>query len=123
MKRYRLANKKRFVAAISIMIMLVGTIAMLIANATADDPYLYIDTGHWHVSKGETLWDIAELHSNDQHDTRKVIEIIKELSNKDSSMIYPNEALIVPLFENMDWTYHNEYDERLLDDKFVEDWQ
>ena len=123
MKRYRLVNKKRFVVAISIMIMLINTIAMLIVRATVDDPYLYIDTGYWYVSKGETLWGIAELHSNDQHDTRKVIEIIKELNNKDNSVIYPNEVLIVPLFENMDWTYHNEYDERLLEGKFVEDWQ
>lgn len=123
MKKYRVVNKKRFVVAISIMIMLVSTIAMLIVNATADDPYLYIDTGHWYVSKGNTLWSIAELHSNDQHDTRKVIEIIKELNNKTNSTIYAGETLIVPLFENMNWTYHNEYDERLLEGKFVEDWQ
>ena len=123
MKRYRLVNKKRFVVAISIMIMLINTIAMLIVRATVDDPYLYIDTGYWYVNESETLWGIAELHSNDQHDTRKVVEIIKELNNKDNSIIYPNEVLIVPLFENMDWTYHNEYDERLLEGKFVEDWQ
>lgn len=123
MKKYRLVNKKRFAGVISLTIVLVSLIAMLIANATAGNPYYFIDTGHWVVSEGETLWDIAELHSNGQHDTRKVIEIIKELSNKDSSMIYPNEILIVPLFENMDWTYHKEYDERLLDGKFVEDWQ
>ena len=113
MKRYRLVNKKRFVVVISIMVMLVTTVAMLIANATADDPYLYIDTGHWYVSKGDTLWSIAELHSNEQHDTRKVIEIIKELSNKTNSTIYEGETLIVPLFENMNWTYYNEYDSSL----------
>lgn len=123
MKKYRLVNKKRFVGVISLTIVFVSLIAMLIANATADNPYYFIDEGHWVVSKGETLWSIAELHSNDQHDTRKVIEIIKELNNKDNSIIYPNEILIVPLFENMDWTYHNEYDERLLEGKFVEDWQ
>ena len=123
MKKYRIVNKKRFTATISLAIVVVSVIAMLVVQATADNPYYYINQGHWVVSSGETLWGIAELHSNDQHDTRKVIEIIKELNNKDNSVIYPNEVLIVPLFENMDWTYHNEYDERLLEGKFVEDWQ
>ena len=110
MRKYRLVNKRRFITAISLMIMLVSMIAMLIVNATINNPYLYIDTDYWHVSNGDTLWGIAELHSNDQHDTRKVIEIIKELNNKTNSTIYAGETLVVPLFENMNWTYHNEYD-------------
>ena len=63
--------------------------------------YKFTNSEHYVVSKGETLWSIAESYSTNEHDTRKVIQIIKELTGKRNSSVQDNETLIVPLFDNM----------------------
>ena len=63
--------------------------------------YQFTNSEPYVVSEGETLWSVAERYSTDEHDTRKVMQIIKELTGKDNSSVQVNETLIVPLFDNM----------------------
>lgn len=99
----RRTNWLHTVATLLIIVSLFSVIAY--ANKTKSAAYNYIDTGHHYVMSGQTLWEIANLHSNNSHDTRQVIHIIKELNDDIGSVIYPGQIIVVPLFENMDWEY------------------
>lgn len=92
------------VAVILMLIIAGGLVAH--AHAERQDAYLFYDEGAWIVESGDTLWEIASFYSNNNHDVREVIHIIKGLNDTDLSTIYPGQMIFVPLFENMDWPYH-----------------
>jgi len=49
------------------------------------------------VQRNDTLWNIAEQHSDHRHDTRQVVFLIQQL-NDTSATIFPNQALQIPVF-------------------------
>lgn len=65
--------------------------------------YEFEDVGIWVVEKGDTLWEIAEFYSDNRHDTREVVHIIRELNGNMSATIYPGQKVEVPLFNCMPW--------------------
>lgn len=89
------------------LIILVGLIAYTVSEREA--AYEYVDEGRWIVEEGDTLWEIAKEYSDNRHDIRRVIHIIRyECNNNISPDIYPGQVVYVPLFECMDWPYYEE---------------
>ena len=48
------------------------------------------------VSKGDTLWTIAEAHPVSGLSTREVIDLVKEWNGLESGLLSPGEVLTVP---------------------------
>jgi LysM repeat protein len=48
------------------------------------------------VNSGDTLWSIAERYGNDS-DIREYIHNIKKINNLDSSVLYDNTSILVPI--------------------------
>lgn len=48
------------------------------------------------VKSGDTLWDIAQLHSGNNVDVRTVIYDIEETNQIKSAMIYCGDILLIP---------------------------
>ena len=92
-----------FMAGILFLSVLFGLYSL--AQTDRNKVYQFTNSESYVVSRGETLWSIAESHSTDEHDTRKVVQIIKELTGKNDSSVQVNETLIIPLFDNMNWKY------------------
>lgn len=111
MKRTRLRDRRRYVDLIPFLILIalifLGSLCIYV-GAKHESAYEYHDVGIWVVEEGDTLWNIANEHCNETHDTRKVIVIIQSLNNDLSATIYPGQVIDVPLFENMDWEDYRE---------------
>lgn len=87
-----------FCAAI-LFISIVATITITIKLAVAADAekYTYENTTYYEVEQGDTLWTIACRYTTNEQDVRRVIDIIKDI-NDCNSTIYPGEWLEVPDF-------------------------
>lgn len=77
----------------------VGFSMGLYRRAEVKGYYKYSQVGEWVVSEGDTLWRIANSYSSAEHQTAKVIDIIKGLNEEDLSFIYDGQEILVPLFD------------------------
>lgn len=100
-KRYRIRSKTRFFMFLTITLALLAIIVVSIVSSTGaysiESTY---ETEHYWVKEGDTLWDIAKEFSPEGYDIRKMIYVIKEQNNMDTSMIYEGSKLEIPLFAN-----------------------
>lgn len=48
------------------------------------------------VQSGDTLWDIAKVHTGSNTDVRTVVYDIKKANKIDNSMIYCGDVLLIP---------------------------
>lgn len=90
-RRYRLKNKKRFVASILLVILVVFTF-LYFTSAYGYKEVSYISV---YVNKGDTLWDIAKKYKRNG-DIREYIKEIKRINNLKSGTIYEGDILMVP---------------------------
>lgn len=105
--RRRKARARRM--AVVYGVVLIALIALLVnVHNTRQAAYEYTDQGQWIVAEGDTLWNIANEYSDNRHDTRKVVHIIREINGDISPTIYPGQTIWVPLFDCMDWEYYKE---------------
>ena len=74
---------------------LAGTFWLLVHGS--DHWYEYEDTVTYYVEQGDTLWTIARHYSSENHDVRRVIDMIEEI-NDCNATIYPGDALEIPVF-------------------------
>lgn len=72
-----------------------GTFWLLVHGS--DHWYEYEDTVTYYVEQGDTLWTIARHYSSDNHDVRRVIDMIEEI-NDCNATIYPGDSLEIPVF-------------------------
>lgn len=90
-------------------LVLVALTALLVnVHNSKREAYEYTDQGQWIVAQGDTLWSIASEYSDNRHDTREVVHIIREINGGISPTIYPGQTIWVPLFDCMDWEYYEE---------------
>lgn len=99
LERLEMRNKAQ--ALIMTAILVIGLIAFGIMSHYESEVYDYSNTTTWAVENGDTLWDIAKEYSNNTHDVRKTIEIIKELNGGLTSELKPSTIINVPLYDNM----------------------
>lgn len=83
----RIVNKKRFIIAITILIV---SIITLFSHCSASKK---IEIKEITVSTGDTLWSIASRYKKDGQDVREYIYELRKLNNLDDCTIYPNQVL------------------------------
>lgn len=87
----RIVNKKRFIIAITILIV---SIITLFSHCSASKK---IETEEITVSTGDTLWSIASEYKKDGQDVREYIYELRKLNNLDDCTIYPNQVLKIEI--------------------------
>ncbi len=93
-KKYVLKSKKKFFSFIFIISLFAFFIIYTNSVAGYEEPQYQSIV----VNSGDTLWSIAERYGNDS-DIREYIHIIKKINNLDSSVLYDNTAILVPVKE------------------------
>jgi len=98
-KRIRIANKTRVTTALFILILAISCVFMFAFNTVSGNENIrYID---YVVTKGDTLWTIANVESNNQLDLREVVHHISKVNNiGGSDHIYPGQILKIPSWED-----------------------
>ena len=82
---------------IVVLVIIIGFIAVIASNVTAAR---YIETKKIVVGNNDTLWNIAEniCKKNDELNIYEVISDIKKLNDLESSVIYPEDILLVYVY-------------------------
>lgn len=92
MKRYELAKPVRFYTAVAIVIVIIATL-FAAGKVYAKKPYELVEVV---VTKGDTLWSIAE-ECNSETEIRELIYEIKEINNIGSNdFLFEGMVLYVP---------------------------
>lgn len=96
MKRYKIVNRKRFTAFLSIVIlaciMITGS-AMGFFTASSKDVTKYTTI---QVQAGDTLWNLAKVYGNDHKDIREVIYDICKLNNVSAESLKAGQYITIP---------------------------
>lgn len=91
-KKYVLRNKRRFFSFLFFISLFTFTLIYTASvSGYREEQYRSII-----VHSGDTLWSIAERYGENSN-IREYIYNIKEINNLDSSMLYENTALLVPI--------------------------
>ena len=79
------------------LVIVIGFIAIIVSNVTATK---YTETKKIVVGNNDTLWNIAEniCKKNDELNIYEVISDIKKLNDLESSVIYPEDILLVYVY-------------------------
>lgn len=96
----KIVNVKKFVRSIVIVLLIIFGASIIFAKGTLS--HKEAEYKKLYVSEGDTLWTIADdLQSNNDYykdkDIRYIIEDMKNINNLESSSIYVNQELIVPV--------------------------
>jgi nucleoid-associated protein YgaU len=98
--RYRRKSRIKWGNVFLTLAVLVTLIIAIVAFVNRVDVYEFHETTYHRVAQGETLWNIAQQHSDNRHDTRRVVWEIQQLSDT-TALIFPGDLLIIPVFEVM----------------------
>lgn len=96
----KIVDMKKFIKSIGVILMLIFILSLIFTKATLS--HKEIEYVEFYISQGDTLWNIAcELQSNNDYyknkDIRFIINDLKNINNIDSSTIYTNQMLLIPL--------------------------
>ena len=100
MKKLKIVNKNKFKRSICFILLVIIMILFITLSSYSNTKTKYkIDF----VSKGDTLWSIAEkeINNNDYYkgkDIRKVIYEIKELNNLSNNNLVEGTSLKIPTY-------------------------
>jgi len=96
MKRYRIANKFRFITSM-VIVMLLGFAIMTaflgFGRATASDKRSFVTV---RVEQGDTLWDLASAYGPGNYDIRRVVYEIEQINNVSASTLQPGQLITIP---------------------------
>lgn len=100
-KKCRLSVRK-ITLCIAIVVLLVLGIMVIMGNTSTAS---FVETKYktFHVSSGETLWEIARIEfANNSYyankDIRYIVKDIKDINNMNTSNLYEGQELIIPIF-------------------------
>jgi len=96
MKKYRIANKFRFITSLTVLILVVAIGAGTLLgsfNASGSDVRKYITVK---VESGDTLWDLAKTYGPEGYDCRQVIYEIEKLNNVSAATLQAGQMLTIP---------------------------
>lgn len=91
-KKYLLKNKTKFFSFIFIIVIVIFTVIYTASVSGYDEPKYQSIIVH----SGDTLWSIAEKYGEDSN-IREYIYNVKKINNLDSSMVYENTAILIPI--------------------------
>jgi nucleoid-associated protein YgaU len=80
---------------LAVLFAAVSTVFLLIGGA-ADAEGPPAPTVEYIVAPGDTLWEIAQQHSEGGDDLRQLVYEIREASGLESATIHPGQVLRVP---------------------------
>ena len=98
MKKIKIADKKRFVFSIILMVFISLIIIMTLASRNKaystkyEEKYLEMT-----VARGDTLWGIALNNKPDSYDTREIVYEIMMVNNLKDSKISPGDVIKIPI--------------------------
>lgn len=83
----KIVNKKRFIAFVAIMILVITTIfnCYFAKSEISIEDYV--------VSKGQTLWSIASEYQKEGQDIRDYIYELRKINNLNDCVIYPGQVI------------------------------
>ena len=88
--KLRIVNHKKFIRSLAIvMFLLIGLFNISIAKTDKKEAEIVDYT----ISRGETLWSIAEENRAEKEDIRQYIYDIKKLNNMTDSTVYENQTI------------------------------
>lgn len=90
--KYVLTNKRKFFSFLFIISLITFTLIYTVSVSGYEEPRYQSIV----VQSGDTLWAIAEKYSNNSN-IREYIYNIKKINNLDSSMLYENTAILIPV--------------------------
>lgn len=96
----KIVNFKKFVRSVSIILLVIFALSIVCAKSTLS--HKEVEYTKLYVSSGDTLWSIATdlKNSNDYYknkDIREIIYNIKTINNMESSSLYVNQELTIPI--------------------------
>ena len=96
----RIVNVKKFVRSIVVVLLIIFGVSLICAKGTLS--HKEAEYKKVYVSEGDTLWTIAgEMQKNNDYyrnkDIRYIISDVKKINNLESSNIYVNQELMVPV--------------------------
>ena len=89
--RYRIANKKRFITFVTVVIVSLSGLFSL-SFAKGEQAYTEVK-----VEEGDTLWSIAAEYGSPREDIRNTIYDIQKANSLDGALIYVGQVLLVPV--------------------------
>lgn len=96
----KIKNVKKFIRSILIVLGVIFILSLIIVKSTLSYTVRRYKTIY--VESGDTLWSIAsDLQENNAYykgkDIRYIIGDLKEINNLNSSMVYANQELQIPI--------------------------
>lgn len=93
-KKYVLKNKTKFLSFLFITTFVTFMLIYTLSVSGHQEPQYQTVVVH----SGDTLWSIAEKYCNNT-DIREYIYNIKKINNMDTSVLYENTAVLIPVKE------------------------
>ena len=88
--RIRIVNRRKFIRSTAILIfLLIALFNVSIAKSNKEEAEIVEYT----ISRGETLWSIAEENKAEREDIRQYIYDIKKLNNMTDSTVYEGQTI------------------------------
>lgn len=90
LQRMRIVNKFKFIRSTTILVfLLLALFNISVAKSNKEEAEIVDYT----ISRGETLWSIAEENKAEKEDIRQYIYDIKKLNNMTDSAVYENQTI------------------------------
>ena len=97
MKKYRIVNKFRFTAAVTVLLLLIAVIFGSIAgafDASGTNVREYVTVK---VEYGDTLWNLARTYGPGNADVRLVIHEICDINNVSADTLQAGQYITIPV--------------------------
>ncbi len=94
-RKYVLKNRSRFFAFLFLTTLIISFLVYTINISGYSEPTLKSVS----IQYGDSLWSIAEEHTDDSSDIRDYIRDIKRINNLDSSFLIAGSSIYVPVIE------------------------
>lgn len=100
----KIKNIKKFIRGILIVLGIIFILSLIIVKSTLS--YTTHEYKTIYVKSGDTLWSIAaDLQENDSYyegkDVRYIIGDLKEINRLNTSAVYINQELQIPVIQGM----------------------
>lgn len=98
-KRYVIISKFRFTLFIIFLLILSSIlINLFLPNQIAYGNIQKREYDTIHISKGDTLWNIAKEYNTKKYDLRRVIHEIEITNNISNANIHPGDIIKIPIY-------------------------